>query len=35
MQSFRGVWISIYIHYKVWGEITYPSLNLNGATVEV
>ena len=29
------VWISNYIHYKVWDEITYPFLNLNGATVEV
>ena len=28
-------WISNYIHYKVWDEITYPFLNLNGETVEV
>ena len=28
-------WISNYIHYKLWGEITYPFLNFNGATVEV
>ena len=28
-------WISKYIHYKVCDEITYPSLNFNGATVEV
>ena len=28
-------WISNYIHYKVWNEIIYPFLNLNGATVEV
>ena len=28
-------WISDYIHYKVWYEITYPFLNVNGATVEV
>ena len=28
-------WISNYIHYKVWGEITYPFPNFNGATVEV
>ena len=28
-------WISNYIEYKVWGEITYPFLNLNGAAVEV
>ena len=27
-------WISNYIHYKVWDEITYPFLNFNGATVE-
>ena len=28
-------WISNYIHYKMWDEITYPFLNFNGATVEV
>ena len=28
-------WLSNYIHYNVWYEITYPFLNLNGATVEV
>ena len=28
-------WISNYIHYKVWDEITYPFLNFNRATVEV
>ena len=28
-------WISNYIHYKVWDEITYPFLNFNGATVGV
>ena len=28
-------WISNSIHYKVWGEITYPFLIFNGATVEV
>ena len=28
-------WISNYIHYKVWDEITYAFLNFNGATVEV
>ena len=28
-------WISNYIHYKVWDEITYPFLNFNGTTVEV
>ena len=26
-------WISNYIHYKVWDEITYPFLSFNGATV--
>ena len=28
-------WISNYIHYKLWGEITYPFLNFNGCTIEV
>ena len=28
-------WISNYIHYKVWDEITYPFLNFNGCTIEV
>ena len=28
-------WISNYIHYNVWDEITYPFLNFNGLTVEV
>ena len=28
-------WISNYIHYNAWDEITYPFLNFNGATVEV
>ena len=28
-------WISNYIHYKVWDEITYPFPNFNGATIEV
>ena len=28
-------WISNYIHYEVWAEITYPFLNSNGATVDV
>ena len=27
-------WISNYIHYKVWDEITYQFLNFNGATVD-
>ena len=26
-------WISNYIHYKVWDEITYPFLNFNGAEI--
>ena len=28
-------WISNYIHYKVWNEITYPFWNSNGCTVDV
>ena len=28
-------WISNYIHYKVWDEITYPFPNFNSAAVEV
>ena len=28
-------WISNYIQYKLWDEITYPFLNFNGFTVEV
>ena len=28
-------WISNYMPGRVWGEITYPFLNFNGATVEV
>ena len=27
--------ISNYIHYNVWDEITYVFLNFNGATIEV
>ena len=27
--------ISSYIHYKVWNEITYASPNFNGSTIEV
>ena len=30
-----SAWISNYIYYKLWGEITYPFLNFNGCTVEV
>ena len=33
--TFIPAWISNYIHYEVWGEITYPFLNFNSATVEV
>ena len=33
--SLIPAWISNYIHYKVWDEITYPFLNFNGCTVEV
>ena len=29
------VWISNYIHYKIWDEITYPFPNFSGFTVEV
>ena len=28
-------WISNHMLSKVWDEITYPFLNVNGATVEV
>ena len=28
-------WISNYIHYKAWHEITYPFSNFNGGAVEV
>ena len=28
-------WISNYFHYRVWGDITYPLLTFNVATVEV
>ena len=30
-----SAWISIYIHYKVWDEITYPFSHFNGTAVEV
>ena len=29
-----SAWISNHTHYKVLGEITYPFLNFNGATIE-
>ena len=28
-------WISNYIHYNVWDEITYPFLNFNGCTLKL
>ena len=28
------VWISNYIHYKVWGESTYPFPNVNVYTLK-
>ena len=28
-------WISIYTHYNVWGEISYPFVSYNSAAVEV
>ena len=31
---FNPTWISNHMHSKVWGEITYPSPNFNGCTVE-
>ena len=31
----RGVWISNYILYKVWDEITYPFPNIKSAAFEV
>ena len=33
--TLNPAWISNYIHYTVWDEITYPILNFNGATVDV
>ena len=33
--TLNWTWISNYIHYEVWDEITYPFWNFNGATVEV
>ena len=33
--NYIPAWISYYIYYKAWDEITYPFLNFNGATVEV
>ena len=31
--SLVTTWVSDYIHYKAWSEITYPFPNFNGATV--
>ena len=28
-----SAWISNYIHYKLWDEITYPLLNFNGTSL--
>ena len=33
--NFKTAWIGNYIHYEEWGEITYPSPNFNGCTVEL
>ena len=33
VQLIFTIWINNYIHYKVWDEIIYPFLILNGATV--
>ena len=30
-----SAWISNYVHYKMWDEMTYPFPNFNGCTVEV
>ena len=35
IEDMGPAWISNYIHYNVWDEITYPFINFNGATVEV
>ena len=35
MISAIPAWVSNYIDYEVWGEVTYPFLNVNGAAVEV
>ena len=32
---FYSIWVSNYIHYKMWDEITYIFPNYNGLTVEV
>ena len=31
--NFNPAWISNYIHFEVWDEITYPFLNFNGAMI--
>ena len=33
--NYSSAWISNYIHYKIWDEISLPFINFNGATVEV
>ena len=30
-----STWISNYIHYKVWNQISYPFPNLHAAAIEV
>ena len=35
LKDLFNLWISNYIHYKVYDEMTYPFPNSNGATVEV
>ena len=40
LSSFHGltlilIWLSNYIHCKVWDEITYPFSNFNGTTIRV
>ena len=30
-----SVWISNYIHHKVWDEITHPFLNFNSASIDI
>ena len=33
--TLTSAWISNYIHYKLWDEITHSSWNFNGLTVEI
>ena len=34
MEVYIHEWISNYIHYNVWYEITYPFSNFNGGTLK-